>query len=150
MNMKFEEKDIERFLRKWQDTLRLRDWDIKYETVNKEWRKTGDIKIDMDDKKAIVMINTFNPKQTNLEALIIHELLHLKLWGMDQMIEKLMYSVFEQDEEDPKFSFAYSQFMTLLESTTEDLAKGYLSLGGEDKEISYGRIQKQVDKELQK
>jgi len=147
--MKFDEKDVEVFLRKWQDILRLRDWDIKHEIVNKEWRKTGDIKIDMDDKKAVLMINNYNPKQTNLEALIIHELLHLKLWGMDQMIEGLIYSVFGQDEQDPKFNFAYGQFMTLLESTTEDLAKSFLTLGGEDKEISFGRVHKLVEKELQ-
>lgn len=146
--MKFDEEDIEKYIIKWQDTLRLRDWDIKHEIVNTEWRKTGDIKIDADDKKAILLINNYNPKQTNLEALIIHELLHLKLWGMDQMIEGLIYSVFGQDESDPKFNFAYSQFMTLLESTVEDLSKSFVKLGAEDKEISFGRVQKQVDKEL--
>lgn len=146
--MRFIEEDIKKHLEKWQDILRLRDWDIKYEVVNTEWRKTGDIKIDADDRKAILLINNFNPKQTNLEALIIHELLHLKLWGMDQMIEGLIYSVFGKDEEDPKFEFAYTQFMTLLESTVEDLSKSFLQTGGEDKNISFGRIQKQVDKEI--
>lgn len=148
--MKFNEELIETYLRKWQEVLRLRDWDIKYEVVNKEWRKTGDIKIDMTDRKAILMINNYNPKQTNLEALIIHELLHLKLWGMDQMIEQLLYSVFGQDENDPKFNFAYDQFMHVLEITVEDLAKSFLTLGGENKEISFGRVQQQVYKELNK
>lgn len=148
--MKFDEELIETYLRKWQDVLRLRDWDIKYEIVNTEWRKTGDIKIDVTDRKAILMINNYNPKQTNLEALIIHELLHLKLWGMDQMIEQLLYSVFGQDENDPKFNFAYDQFMNVLETTVEDLAKSFLTLGGENKEISFGRVQQQVYKELNK
>ncbi len=148
--MKFDEELIETYLTKWQYVLRLRDWDIKYEIVNTEWRKTGDIKIDVTDRKAILMINNYNPKQTNLEALIIHELLHLKLWGMDQMIEQLLYSVFGQDENDPKFSFAYDQFMHVLEPTVEDLAKGFLTLGGENKEISFGRVQQQVYKELNK
>lgn len=148
--MKFNEELIETYLRKWQDTLRLRDWDIKYELVNTEWRKTGDIKIDMTDRKAILMINNYNPKQTNLEALIIHELLHLKLWGMDQLIEQLMYSVFGQDENEPKFNFAYSQFMNILETTVEDLSKSFLTLGGENKEISFGRVQQLVDKEIHK
>lgn len=148
--MKFDEELIETYLRKWQDVLRLRDWDIKYEVVNMEWRKTGDIKIDVTDRKAILMINNYNPKQTNLEALIIHELLHLKLWGMDQMIEQLLYSVFGQDENDPKFNFAYDQFMNVLETTVEDLAKSFLTLGGENKEISFGRVQQQVYKELNK
>ncbi len=148
--MKFDENLIETYLRKWQDILRLRDWDIKYEIVNIEWRKTGDIKIDITDRKAILMINNYNPKQTNLEALIIHELLHLKLWGMDQMIEQLIYSVFGQDEKEPKFDFAYNQFMNILEPTVEDLAKSFLILGGENKEISFGRVQQLVDEELLK
>lgn len=146
--MKINESDLVNYLNKWQDTLRLRDWDINYELVNTEWRKSGDIKIDRDVKQAVLMINNKNIKHTNLEALIIHELLHLKLWGMDQMIESLIYSVFGTDESDPKFEFAYNHFMYELESTVEDLAKAYITIGGENKEISFGRIQKEVDKEL--
>jgi len=148
--MEINEELLENYLRKWQDILRLRDWDIKYQLVNIEWRKTGDIKIDMTDRKAILMVNNYNPKQTNLEGLVIHELLHLKLWGMDQMIEELIYSVFGQDEKDDKFSFAYNQFMNILEPTVEDLSKSFLNLGGENREISFGRIQKLVDEELHK
>lgn len=146
--MGFDVNLLDKYLRKWQDILKLKDWNIIYELVSTEWRKTGDIKIDMDDKKAILMINDYNPKQTNLEQLVIHELLHLKLWGMDQMIEQLIYSVFEQDENDPKFDFAYTQFMNILEPTVEDLANSFLTLAGEDKEISFGRVRKLVDKEL--
>jgi hypothetical protein len=146
--MKFDEESVEAYLRKWQDILRLRDWDIKYKIVATEWRKTGDIKIDMADRKAILMINNYNPKQTNLEAVVIHELLHLKLWGMDQMIEQLVYSVFGQDENDPKFNFAYNQFMNTLESTVEDLSKSFLKLGGENIDISFGRVEQLVIEEL--
>jgi len=79
----FDFDEIQAYLDKWQDILCLKDWDIKLELVNKQWRKTGDIKIDEDDKTAILLINNFNPKQTNIEAVVIHELLHIKLWGMD-------------------------------------------------------------------
>ncbi|EOT2914671.1 hypothetical protein ACLBZE_002462 [Clostridium perfringens] len=148
--MSFDENLIEKYLRKWQERLRLKDWDIKLQLINQEWNKTGDIKIDMTDKKAIVMINNYNPKENNLEPVIIHELLHLKLWGMDQMIEQLMYLVFGKDENDPKFDFAYTQFMNTLESTVEDLSKSFLTLDGEDKKISFERVKKQVDDELKK
>jgi|APIni6443716594_1056825.scaffolds.fasta_scaffold641765_1 hypothetical protein len=139
---------LQQHLAKWQDILRLRDWDIRLEMVNIEWRKTGDIKIDADDKKAILMINAVNPKQENFEEVIIHELLHLKLWGMDQMLEQLLFSVFGQDENDPKHDFAHTQFMTLLESTVEDLTKGLLTVGGSSKELSFGRVQQLVNEEL--
>ena len=118
--------EMERYLKKWQEILRLKDWDIIIHPAEKEWRKTGDIKIDRDDHNAVLMINVFNPKQTNLEGLIIHELLHLKLWDMDQMIEGLINLVYGTEEADPRREFAYTQFMTTLESTVQDLAKGYL------------------------
>lgn len=143
----FDYNELSTYLIKWQGILRLKDWDIKLELVTNEWRKTGDIKIDEDDKKAILLINNHNPKQTNIESVIIHELLHIKLWGMDQMIENLLHCVYGEDESDPKFSFAYSQFMGLLEQTTEDLAKGYKYLGATDKSTSYGRIQAEADGE---
>ena len=146
----FNEVDLRQLLEKWQKILRLKDWDIKLELVSKEWRKTGDVKIDQADKTAILLINNFNPKQTDIEAVIIHELLHIKLWGMDQMIESLLQCVYGRDKNDPKYSFAYSQFMELLELTTQDLTKGYLELGAEDKSISFGRIQKQADIEWDK
>ena len=136
-------------MQKWQKTLRLNDWDIKLELVTKPWRKTGDVKIDQADKVAIVLLNACNPKQTNIEAVIIHELLHIKLWGMDQMIETLLHSVYGADESSPQFAFAYTQFMELLECTTQDLTKGYVALGAEDKTVSYGRIQQQADEEWQ-
>ena len=146
----FNENELQMYLYKWQNILRLRDWDIKLELVTKEWRKTGDVKIDQADKTAIVLINSYNPKQTNIEAVIIHELLHIKLWGMDQMIESLLQCVYGSDESDPKYSFAYTQFMELLEVTAEDLTKGYVELGADNKEISFGRIQKQADDEWSK
>jgi len=140
--------EVERYLRKWQEHLRLRDWDILLKPVDTPWRKTGDIKIDMDDRKAVLMVNVCNPKQTNAEALVVHELLHLKLWAMDQMIDSLLCAVYGEDESDPRREFAYTQFMITLESTVEDLAKGYIALGGEDKRMSFGRLLPQVEAEI--
>ena len=140
---------MQKYLDKWQAILRLQDWDIKIQAVDHDWRKTGDIKIDVCDKNAILLINTFNPKQTNLEELIIHELLHLKLYGMDQMIEKYVNAIYGEDGGDPKREIAYDDFMVLLESTVNDLAKSFLMQCGDDKDISFGRLQIEVNKELQ-
>jgi len=143
----FAEAETQILLEKWQKILRLKDWDIKLELVTKEWRKTGDVKIDQADKTAILLVNACNPKQTNAEAVIIHELLHIKLWGMDQMIETLLQCIYGEYQNEPKHAFAYTQFMELLEVTTQDLAKGYIELGADDKSISFGRIQKEADDE---
>lgn len=138
---------LEELLNKWQDILRLRDWDIKLEIVDKEWRKSGDIKIDMDDKKAVMLINN-NPKSTNLEELVVHELLHLKLWGMDQMLEGFINQVFGTNEDDIKREFAMTQFFIMLESTVEDLTKGFLKANECEEELSFGRLQKLIDDEI--
>jgi hypothetical protein len=139
--------EIEEYLNKWQKILRLRDWDIAIKMVEAKWRKSGDIKIDLEDKKAVLLINQ-NPKCTNMEELVIHELLHLKLYGMDQMIEDLLSIVYGKNEDDAKREFAYTRFMVLLESTVEDLTKGYLTVNGSKKPLSFGRLQKEIDKEL--
>ncbi len=140
---------VQELLQKWQDILRLRDWDIQVRIVETEWRKSGDIKIDMDDKKAVMLINS-NPKSTNLEELVVHELLHLKLWGIDQMLEGLITTAFGEDDMDPRKGFAMRQFFTLLESTVEDLAKGYLSANGVKDGLSFGRLEKQISDEIKK
>ena len=146
--MNINKRKIEDHLKKWQNILRLRDWDIIVKIVETKWRKSGDIKVDLEDKKAVLLINQ-NPKTCeNLEELVIHELLHLKLYGLDQMIENLLSAVYGRKEDDAKREFAYTQFMILLESTVEDLAKGYLAAIGSREALSFGRLKKQVDKEL--
>ncbi|MCP4426360.1 MAG: hypothetical protein GY803_17855, partial [Chloroflexi bacterium] len=57
---------------------------------------------------------------------------------------------FGEDENDPRQQFAYGRYMGLVESTTESLAKAFLSLVGDNKEISFGRVQQQVDEELRR
>jgi hypothetical protein len=67
---------------------------------------------------------------------------------MDQMIEDLLSIVYGEKEKDPKREFAITQFMILLESTVEDLAKGYLTAMKSQEPLSFGRLQKQIDEEL--
>jgi hypothetical protein len=147
--MSVDRREVEKHLRKWQDILRLRDWDIAVKMVGTKWRKSGDVKVDLDNKKAILLINK-NPRTCrNIEELVVHELLHLKLYGMDQMIDSLLSAVYGSKEDDAKREFAYTQFMVLLESTVEDLTKGYLTAIGSEEALSFDRIQKEVDKELE-
>ncbi len=144
-----DEKEVKRHLAKWQKILRLRDWDIKLRMVKTAWRKSGDIKIDLDDKKAVLLVNR-HPRCERLEELeeiVIHELLHVKLYGMDQMIEELLTIVYGKND-DPKREFASTQFMTMLESTTEDLTKGYLQAARSQTALSFGRLRKSVEEEL--
>ncbi len=143
------EKEVGEHLARWQGILRLRDWDIKVRIVRTKWRKSGDIKIDLDDKKAVLLVN-HQPrceKLEELEEVVVHELLHVKLYGMDQMIDQLLSLVYGQ-KNNPKLEFAQTQFMTLLESTTEDLTKGYLEVAKHQKALSFGRLRKSIEDEL--
>ena len=83
------------------------------------------------------MLNERNPRQENFEEVIVHELLHLKLYPLDQITEGLIYSNYEEGGK--AFDFAYAQFMTSLEITVEELTKCFLMQYGDNKELSYGR-----------
>ena len=136
------EKLAERF-GYWCKKLRLTPgWDVRLEWVdNSDWRKTGDFKIDCTDHKAILMLNAANPKQENLEEVVVHELMHLKLYPLDQVTESLITSHFEEGT--PAWDFAYRQFFTSLEVTVEELAKCFLLEFGENRELSFGRCAKE-------
>jgi hypothetical protein len=138
---------VEKYIDKWQDMLRLRDWDIRVQIVSTPWRKSGDVKIDLDDKKAVMLISQA-PKSENLEELVVHELLHIKLYGLDQMTEQLINILFGAIPDDPRREFAITQFFVLLESTVEDLTKGYLAANGAKEPLSFGRLRRQINEEL--
>ena len=116
-------------------------WDVRLEFVeDPSWTKTGDFKIDCDDRKAILLLNAGNPTQENLEEVIIHELMHIKMYPLDQVTESLIANCFEEGS--AASNFAYQQFFMTLEQTVEELAKCFLLEFGENKEFSYGRCSK--------
>ena len=96
--------------------------------------------LDRADKKAIMLLNGTNPKQENMEEVLVHELMHLKLYPLDQVTEALITSNFEEGT--PGYNFAYHGFFTTLEQTVEELTKCFLLEYGENKEVSFGRCQR--------
>ena len=134
-----EKVEIEALFDKWCKKLRIvPQWDVRLELVmDPAWKKTGDFKIDCDDRKAVLMLNVVSPKQENLEEVIVHELLHLKMYPLDQVTEGLIESNFEEGT--PAWDFAYRQFFESLEITVEELAKCFLLEFGENRSLSYGR-----------
>ena len=113
-------------------------WDVQLRFAeDASWPKTGDFKIDCDDKNAILLLNVAGANQDNLEEVIVHELMHLKLYPLDQVTESLITSHFEEGT--GAYNFAYRQFFQALEQTVEELTKCFLLEFGEDRELSYGR-----------
>ncbi len=94
----------------------------------------------------VVLINN-NATVSNLEEIIIHELLRLKLWDMDQMIEGYVNIVFGIYGKISKKEFAMEMFFKELESTVEDLAKGYLEANGGDNPCT-NRLEKMIKEEI--
>ena len=44
-------------------------WNVKPEFVEApSWRKTGNFKVDCEDKKAVFLLNAASPKQENLDC----------------------------------------------------------------------------------
>jgi len=134
-------------LARWQPTLRLADWDIDLQLIAGAWRKSGDVKVDLDDRKAILLLNA-EPRSENLEETIVHELVHLRLYALDQMLVELLDAVFGADGTEPRRAFAETRFMTLLESTTEDLTKALLAAAGSPEALSFGRLREEVEREI--
>ena len=91
-----DERKLNALFEKWCQKLRIvPNWDVKLELVeDSEWRKTGDFKIDCDNKKAVLMLNVSNPRKENLEEVIVHELMHLKMYPLDQVTESLIINTF--------------------------------------------------------
>ena len=139
-----EARDI---LARWQPILRLADWDIDLRLVTTPWRKSGDVKVDLDDRKAVLLLKAGQPAE-HLEEIIVHELLHLRLYALDQMLVQLLDAVFGADADDPRRAFAETQFMTLLESTTEDLAKALLAASGSSTPLTFERLRAEVEREI--
>jgi hypothetical protein len=135
--------NCEELFYKWCKKLRLSpQWDVKLEIVeDPEWEKAGDFKIDPTDRKAILMLNGVNPKEENIEEVIVHELMHIKMYPLDQVCESLITSNFQEGTN--ARDFAYNQFFENLEITVEELTKCFLLEFGENKNFSYGRCSKQ-------
>ena len=138
------EKDqLQACFERWCGKLRLTpQWDVKLELVDDpNFHKSGDIKIDCDDRKAVLMLNIRDPKQENAEEVIVHELMHLKMYPLDQVTESLLLTAFP--EAGPQQDFAYTQFFCTLEQTVEELAKCFLLEFGENRALSFGRCKGQ-------
>ena len=127
--MKVDHNEALNLLRKWQDILCLNDWNLSLRIRDSSWRKSGDIDVTLEYATGSVLIREVLD-DLDLDTVIVHELVHIKLYALDQMIEELLGFVYGDDAHDPKKKFAYSQFMGVLERTAEDLTRALLDAEG--------------------
>ena len=136
----FLQKQFIYFIKKMEMT----QWNLKLEFIEYDWKNTGNVKVDMDNKTAIVYLNIFNPKCENLEEVMIHELCHVKLWKLDLYCESLLDATFN-DKKSKEYKFGYNQFMSALEQTTQEIAKTYTKLLAKNKNLSYNRCKERMN-----
>jgi hypothetical protein len=142
------EEMIGKQLEKWKPLLSLSDWDIRPVVVERQWRKSGDVKIDESNRMAAVMIrHDLDP--VHLQEVVVHELVHIKLWDMDQMLETALNALYGDDPDEGKRDFVQGQFMDRLETTTQDITRALLTANGCTGEFMFDRVSKQITEELE-
>jgi hypothetical protein len=105
---------LNKIMKKWVKRLELNDWNIKLkitEFKRKDFRQSGDIKVDMKNKKAALLMT--NSPFKNEEEVIIHELIHLLLWKYDIFVEKTIL------QNCGKFKGDHMKYMNNLEETVK-------------------------------
>ena len=82
-------------------------------------------------------INILDPKYENLEETIVHELLHLKFYPLDQFTENLILANYKEGSKAQ--NTLYYNFFTSLEMTVEEMTKCFMLALGDNKDLSFGR-----------
>ena len=122
-------KRLANLLKRWQEKLLLSDWEINIKIVDfkrKDFRQSGDFIADLKNKKATIFM-TVSPfmKDRNTiakeeEKTLVHELIHICLWDLDNFIEK---TIFKKHSKNYKF---YNIYMEKLENLVEKLTGNFL------------------------
>lgn len=111
-------KELNTLLKKWQKNLLLDNWKLSLEIVDfkrKDYKQSGDIKIDLKKKSAIVLLT--NDPFLNEEEVLVHELVHLILWDFDIFCEKIVL------EKNKPLKGQHGKYMDKLENTVERLTQ---------------------------
>ena len=115
--------ELNSLLEKWKKKFQLNGWKIKLEIIEfkrKDFKQSGDIKIDLANKKANLLIT--NKPFRDEESTIIHELLHLLFWEYDIFSEKIILKNCEE------FKGDHLEYMNKLEKTVAKFTTIFLSL----------------------
>ena len=114
--------ELKKILKKWQINLSLKDWILSIKIVEfrrKDFRQSGDIKVNLKNKKATVLLT--NKPFRDEEKVIVHELIHLLLWKFDHTCEKMIL------KNNKPFEGDHDKYMDELEEIVSDLTKIFIS-----------------------
>ncbi|MEK9180602.1 MAG: hypothetical protein AAB897_04290 [Patescibacteria group bacterium] len=110
-------------IKKWKSRLGFSDWKIDAKvTVFKRadgFPQDGDFIVNYGKKRATILIGTI--LKSSVEEIIVHELVHLMLWPIDQ---KTMSTIRQLPQSKQKR--AKSGFLDELEEVVEQITKSFL------------------------
>ncbi len=111
--------ELNSLLDKWQTRLLLDGWDISIKIVEfnrTDYQQSGDIKVNLEQKKAVVLLTNMPFKDE--EYVLVHELVHLLLWDLDTFSEKFVLK-----KSNTKLKGQHGAYMEKLEATVDHLTK---------------------------
>jgi len=115
--------ELQKILEKWKKFFQLDDWIISLKVTEfkrKDFKQSGDIKIDLKNKKVKILIT--NKPFRNEESTIVHELIHLLLWKYDMFSEKIIL------KNCAKYKGDHKQYLVELEDTVAKLTVIFLNM----------------------
>jgi len=116
------EKEIEVLLKKWQKRLGMEAWSLSFSVVDfnrPDFRQSGDFEADVNNKKAKILL-TADPFRGDEEYTLVHELIHVLLFDLDEYSEKIVLKSYGKDSKE------HDRYMEKLESTAHKLTEAFL------------------------
>jgi hypothetical protein len=108
---------LQRIMKQWQSKLLLNGWNLSLKIVEFRrkdgFKKSGDIKVDPKNKKAVLLL-TSEPFKDE-EEVIVHELVHLLLWDYDTFSERVILKNCQE------FKWDHKKYMDKLEATVKNI-----------------------------
>jgi len=107
---------LRKIMKKWQSSLLLNEWTLSLKIVEfrrKDFRQSGDIKVNPKNKKAVILL-TSEPFKDE-EEVIVHELVHLLFWDYDVFSERVILKNCQ------KFKGDHIKYMNKLETNVKNI-----------------------------
>ena len=76
-------------VRHWQDRLRLTDWDIRVVVTSRGIEHAADCEAAPEYRQATLRFNPKKVPRADLDAFVVHELMHCHVWSLAAAAENL-------------------------------------------------------------
>ncbi len=125
-------KQLEKLLQKWQKKLNMQDWKINLKIVDFQnssgFRQSGHFENYNQKQKTCDLLLTWNPFRNDEEHTLLHELVHIFVFGFDNFAERLILKNYKEG------SKTHDEYLEKLEELVEKMTVVFLGREEHDKE----------------